>query len=195
MKEMNMTRKEQQGMDPTQFMDAVVKNSTKFWEGMAGFSWPSQDAFGRKKDAGEASASSNPWEPAMDAWKHFQSSCSPDAFADPFQLVKGEGFKEFEKMTKEGWDKIFSLGDGATPPFSWTQSPFSWAQPSFGGGISELFGGKDTFKDIFKLMSGEMSRFTSIPALGLSRNYQGKVVAMGEKEAIAILNSMLIQRS
>lgn len=186
-----MTRKEQKGMDPIQFMDAVVKNSTRFWEGMAGFSWPSQDVFGDKDGAGEASASSNPWEPwepAMDAWKHFQESCSPDAFADPFQLVKGEGFKQFEKMTKDGWDKLFSLGSDFTPPFSWTQSPFSWAQspfawaqPSFGGGISELFGGTDTFKEIFKLMSGEMNRFTSIPPLGLSRNYQGKVVAMVEK--------------
>ena len=117
----------------------------------------------------------------MDAWKHFQESCSPDAFTNPFQLVKDQGFKQFEKLTKEGWDKLLSLGDGFTPPFSWAQSPFAWSQPSYGMGISELFGGKDTFKDMFKLMSGEMSRFTSIPPLGLSRNYQGKVVAMVEK--------------
>lgn len=187
-----MTGKEQKGMDPKQFMDSVVKNSTRLWEGMAGFSWPSQDIFGSKKAAGDAagdvaggaSDSSNPWgswEPAMDAWKQFQESCSPGAFADPFQLVKEQGFKQFEKMTKDGWNnKLFSFG-GDAPPFSWPQSPFTWAQPSFGQGASELFGGKDTFKDFFKMMSGEMSRFTSIPQLGPSRNYQGKVVGVMEK--------------
>ncbi|GEM_PF-1426173 len=179
-----MTRKDQKGMDPTQFMDAVVKNSTRFWEGMAGFSWPTQDTSGSSKEAGTESDSFNPWEPwepAMEAWKQFQESCSPETFADPFQMVREEGFKQFEKVTKDGWDKLLSMGEGLTPPFSWAQSPFSWGQAPFGMGAAELFGGKDTFKEILKLMSGEMNRFTSIPPLGLSRNYQGKVVEVVDK--------------
>jgi len=179
-----MTRKDQKGMDPTQFMDAVVKNSTRFWEGMAGFSWPTQDTSGSSKEAGTESDSFNPWEPwepAMEAWKQFQESCSPETFADPFQMVREEGFKQFEKVTKDGWDKLLSMGEGLTPPFSWAQSPFSWGQAPFGMGAAELFGGKDTFKEILKLMSGVMNRFTSIPPLGLSRNYQGKVVEVVDK--------------
>lgn len=179
-----MTRNDQKGMDPTQFMDAVVKNSTRFWEGMAGFTWPTQETSESSKGAGTESGSFNPWEPwqpAMEAWKQFQSSCSPEMFADPFQMVREEGYTQFEKVTKEGWDKILSMGEGLTPPFSWAQSPFSWAQAPFGVGASEFFGGKDTFKEILKLMSGEMNRFISIPPLGLSRNYQGKVVDVVDK--------------
>ncbi|BCS94848.1 hypothetical protein DSLASN_04800 [Desulfoluna limicola] len=179
-----MTRKDQKGMDPTQFMDAVVKNSTRFWEGMAGFTWPTQETPEGSKGAGTESESFNPWEPwepAMEAWKQFQESCSSETFADPFHLVKEEGFKKFEQATKDGWEKLLSMGEGLTPPFSWAQSPFSWAQAPFGVGASELFGGKDTFKEILKLMSGEMNRFISIPPLGLSRNYQGKVVEVVDK--------------
>lgn len=179
-----MTRKDQKGMDPTQFMDAVVKNSTRFWEGMAGFTWPTQEASASSKGAGTASGAFNPWEPwepAMEAWKQFQESCSSETFADPFQLVREEGYKQFEKATKDGWEKLLSMGEGMTPPFSWAQFPFSWGQAPFGMGASELFGGKDTFKEILKLMSGEMNRFVSIPPLGLSRNYQGKVVEVVEK--------------
>lgn len=176
-----MTRKDQKGMDPTQFMDAVVKNSTRFWEGMAGFTWPGKDTSESNKEGGTASGSFDPWEPAMETWKQFQESCSPETFADPFKMVHEEGFKQFEKATKEGWEKLLSMGGGLTPPFSWAQSPFSWAQAPFGVGASELFGGKDTFKEILKLMSGEMNRFISIPPLGLSRNYQGKVVDVVDK--------------
>lgn len=161
-----MTRKDSKEMDPTQFMDTVVRNSTRFWEGMAGFSWPSQGA-----DTGSAY---NPWEPAMEAWKQFQESCSPEAFADPFEKVRDEGVKQFEKMAKSGWEHVMSMGEGFTPSMN-------WAKPPFGLGLSELFGGKDIFKELLKLMSGEMNQFISIPPLGLSRNYQEKVVAMVEK--------------
>ncbi|SCY84585.1 poly(R)-hydroxyalkanoic acid synthase subunit PhaE [Desulfoluna spongiiphila] len=170
-----MTRKDSKGMDPSQFMDAVVKNSTRFWEGMAGFSWPGQGADAGSGGTGEYNPW-EPWEPAMDAWKQFQESCSPEAFSDPFGKVREEGFKQFEKMAKSGWENFVSMGmgEGMGPSMNWTQPPF-------GMGVPEMFGGKGTFKELFKLMSGEMNRFISIPPLGLSRNYQEKVVEVVEK--------------
>jgi len=170
-----MTRKDSKGMDPSQFMDAVVRNSTRFWEGMAGFSWPGQGADTGREGAGEYNPW-EPWEPAMDAWKQFQESCSPEAFADPFGMVREEGFKQFEKMAKSGWENFVSMGKGEG--FS---SSMNWGQAPFGLGVPDIFGGKGTFKEVFKLMSGEMNRFVSIPPLGLSRNYQEKVVEVVEK--------------
>jgi len=151
-------------------MDAVVRNSTRFWEGMAGFSWPGEGAAAGGKGSGEY----NPWEPAMDAWKQFQESCSSGAFTGQFDLVREEGFKQFEKMAKGGWENFVSMGDGLNPSMNWGQYPF-------GLGIPDMFGGKGAFKEVFKLMSGEMNRFVSIPPLGLSRNYQEKVVEVVEK--------------
>jgi hypothetical protein len=110
----------------------------------------------------------------MEAWKQLQESCSPDAFADSLQSVREEGMKHFEKMAQSGWENLFSMGEGFVPSFP-------WSQPPFGLGVSELFGGKDTVKELFKLMSGEMNRFVTIPPVGLSRNYQEKVVDVVDK--------------
>lgn len=110
----------------------------------------------------------------MEAWKHFQVSCASDLMADSFKLVREEGYKQFEKIAKSGWEELFSMGGGFTPTFPWTQAPF-------GLGVSELFGGRDTFKDLLKMMSGELNRFSAIPPVGLSRNYQEKIVGVVEK--------------
>ncbi|WP_300668088.1 poly(R)-hydroxyalkanoic acid synthase subunit PhaE [Desulfoluna sp.] len=179
-----MTRKDSKGMDPTQMMDTVIKNSALFWENMARFSKPSQGAEAGAKGGAEGtqknadgSPSFNPWEPwgpAMEAWKNFQASCSSEAFADHFQVVREEGFKQFEQMAKNGWEPLASMGDGADSPFSWAQSPY-------GLGATDFLGGKGSLKEIFKMLSGEMHRFVSIPPLGLSRNYQEKIADVMEK--------------
>lgn len=168
-----MTRKDSKGMDPSQFMDAVVRNSTRFWEGMAGFTWPGQESGAGGTGSGEYNPW-EPWEPAMDAWKQFQESCTPETFAGQFEKVREEGFKQFEKMAKSGWENFVSMGDGFSPSMG-------WGQQAFGMGVPDMFSGKGTFKEMFKMMSGEMNRFISIPPLGLSRNYQEKVVEVVEK--------------
>ncbi|VFQ47361.1 poly(R)-hydroxyalkanoic acid synthase subunit PhaE [Desulfoluna butyratoxydans] len=168
-----MTRKDSKGMDPSQFMDAVVRNSTRFWEGMAGFTWPGQESGAGGAGAGEYNPW-EPWEPALDAWKQFQESCTPETFTGQFEKVREEGFKQFEKMAKSGWENFVSMGDGFGPTMG-------WGQQAFGMGVPDMFSGKGTFKEMFKMMSGEMNRFISIPPLGLSRNYQEKVVEVVEK--------------
>ena len=159
-----MNRKDQKGMDSDAFMDSVIKNSTRFWEGLGGLGWSSQDD--SKTMDGDGFNPWEPWEPAMEAWKQFQETCSPESLTDSLKASTG-GFKHFEEMARGGWANASSMGQDFASSFTSL-------------GSQDIFSGKDVFKEMFKVMSGELDQFFSIPSLGLSRNYQGKMVEFVE---------------
>ena len=160
-----MNRKDQKGMDSDAFMDAMMKNSTRFWEGMGGQGWAPKE--GAEAGEGDAFNPWEPWEPAMEAWKQFQETCSAESLTDSLKAAGTEGFKHFEEMAKGGWPNASSMGQDFASSFTSLGAP-------------DMFAGKDMFKEIFKMMSGELNRLFSIPPLGLSRNYQGKMVELFE---------------
>lgn len=167
------------GIDSEQIISTWIDNATRIWDSIV------QKSMQKGKDGNAtffpnreaAQKAYKAWEPAMKTWNEFASTMNKKDMIE--NIVEGNkaGTENFHKLLKSGLEG-----------FSFFQKRWLESAKNISGifnshhletlGGSEIF---DLFTDIYKK---EISKFLSIPPLGLSREYQAKIQQVIDKSNI-----------
>jgi hypothetical protein len=148
--------------------DSIVKNSVNGKNGAGESLFSNQDA---------AKESYKAWEPAMKTWNEFASTMNKKEMIE--NIVEGNraGTENFHKLLKSGLDG-----------FSFFQKRWLESAKNIGGIFKnhhvETMGGPEVFDLFADIYNKEISKFLSIPPLGLSREYQAKFQQVIDKSNI-----------
>ncbi len=166
------------GINSEQIVNTWINSASKVWESIVQKS--------KKNDDGRSSASADTdtghesfkaWEPAMKTWNEFASAMNKKEMIDSMVEGNRAGTENFHKLLKSGLEGFSFFQKRWLESAKNIQGIFN-SHPIENLGGSEIF---DLFTDIYKK---EISKFFSIPPLGLSREYQAKIQQVIDKSNI-----------
>ena len=167
------------GIDAEQIINTWIDNASRISDSvekkMKNTSENGEETIFKSRDA--AKNAYKAWEPAMKTWNEFASKMNKKEMIENIMENNRAGTENFHKMFKSGLEG-----------FSFFQKRWMESAKNIHGifkehriegmGGSEIF---DLFTDIYQK---EISKFLSIPPLGLSREYQAKLQQMIDKSNI-----------
>lgn len=167
------------GIDSEQIINTWIDNASRIWESIVQKSAKTDD--GEKETlfthSDTAKKAYKAWEPAMKTWNEFASKMNKKEMIDNMMEGNRAGTENFHKLLKSGLDG-YSFFQKRWMESAKNISGIFKSHQFEGMGGSEIF---DLFTDIYKK---EISKFLSIPPLGLSREYQAKLQQMIDKSNI-----------
>jgi class III poly(R)-hydroxyalkanoic acid synthase PhaE subunit len=160
------------GIDSEQIVGAWIENASMIWDSIV-----KQSMDGEFPNKESAQRNFKAWEPAMKTWNEFAARMNKTDMIE--NIVEGNkaGTENFHKLLKSGLEGFSIFQKRWMESAKNINSIFKSHQFENMAG-TEIF---DLFTDIYKQ---EISKFLSVPPLGLSREYQTKLQQVIDKSNI-----------